>query len=70
MVYGYGEGGGLLPLTTSEDDEKIYKWTGKILKNEPPVIFDFSSEAFRCRSLFQFIHPKHQFFVPQCDCWY
>lgn len=68
VVHGYGEGGMLLPLTTSADDEEIYQWTGKILKNEPSVIFDFSSEAFSCRPLFQFIHPQHQFFVPRCDC--
>ena len=69
VIHGYSEGGVLLPLTSSLDDnEQIFQWVGKILKNEPPVIFDFSNESFSCRPLFQFIHPLHEFFVPRCDC--
>ncbi|OTQ29841.1 hypothetical protein B6D19_11810 [Gilliamella apicola] len=69
VVHGYFEGGMLLPLSSSIDDNKeIFQWVGSILKNEPPVIFDFSSEAFSCRPLFQFIHPLHEYFIPRCDC--
>ncbi|MCX8739958.1 hypothetical protein J3U56_11555 [Gilliamella sp. B2824] len=62
----YSEGGGFKPLNNLADkNEPIEQWTGKLLKNEPPVIFDF---IYGCAPLFQFINLKHQFFAPKYYC--
>lgn len=64
----YSEDGSFKPLNNLADkNESIEQWTGKLLKNESPVIFDFTYESFGCTPLLEFINPKHQYFVSKCD---
>ncbi|OCG58616.1 hypothetical protein A9G42_05265 [Gilliamella sp. Nev6-6] len=68
VIDGIMEGDMFYPLNNlNSKDEPIYQWTGKILKNEPPVVFGFKSSSFACTPVFQFMHPLHDYFVPRCD---
>ncbi|SCC26139.1 hypothetical protein [Gilliamella intestini] len=67
-IEGIAEGDMFYPLNSlNNKDEFIYQWTGKILKNEPPVVFGFKASSFSCTPVFRFMHPLHDYFVPRCD---